>query len=120
MKEKGKIVDHKMFAKDLGSDSGWGCNTGIISKGPMTFASTKTENGDLTFYLGEGAFTGENVDKEYFGCYGVVQIDNLQKILLGIGKNGFIHHVSVTRGRYMSVLKEAFNNYLGYKIIEFN
>ena len=76
--------------------------------------------GVFTFYLGEGEFTGEHVDKEYFGCYGVVKIDNLQNILLGIGKNGFNHHVSVTKGHHISVIKEAFNSYLGYEIIGFD
>ena len=117
MEEKGKVIDHKLVPKDV---AGWGCNIGVIAKGQMTFSSSKTENGVFTFYLGEGEFTGEHVDKEYFGCYGVVKIDNLQNILLGIGKNGFNHHVSVTKGHHISVIKEAFNSYLGYEIIGFD
>ena len=31
-------------------------------------------------------------------------------------KNGYRHHVAVTKGNYAAAIKEAFENYLEYKI----
>jgi len=98
MEAKGHVVEHPMFAKSFGAGCGWGCNIGRIAKSPMTFASSKTENGELIFYLGEGHFTGESIEEGFFGCAGVVEIDELQKKLHSIGKSGYRHHVSVTIG----------------------
>lgn len=116
MVEKGHVIDHPMFAKTLGKGCGFGCNVGRIAKSPFTFASSKTEDGKLVFYIGEGDFTGETLEKDYFGCAGVAKIDRLQDKLLLIGKRGFRHHVSVTFGHVEIPLKEAFTTYLGYDI----
>lgn len=118
MTKKGEVIEHPMFAKSFGAGCGWGCNVGRIAKSPMTFASSKTENGKLVLYLGEGAFTGEEIEEGYFGCAGVVEIKNLQDKLLKIGKNGFRHHVSVTFGQVELPIREAIETYLGYNIIE--
>ena len=118
MTAKGQIVDHPMFAKSFGAGCGWGCNTGRISASPMTFASSKTENGKLIFYTGEGRFTGEPIEEGFFGCGGVVEIEGLQDKLLTIGKQGFRHHVGVTPGSVQIPVREAFKTYLGYEVIE--
>ena len=111
----GSIVDHPMFAKALGAGHGFGCNTGRIKSMPFTYASSKTENGELMFYLGEGQITDDVVPADFFGCAGVAQIDNLQKVLLNIGLNGYRHHVSITEGCVRSAIDEAFTKYLGYQ-----
>ncbi len=118
MTEKGQIVEHPMFAKSFGAGCGWGCNVGRISASSMTFASSKTEDGKLIFYLGRGQFTGEPIEEGFFGCGGVAEIDNLQDKLLAIGKNGFRHHVGVTFGDVQTAVREAFTTYLGYDMIE--
>ncbi len=117
MTEKGQIVDHPMFAKSFGAGCGWGCNVGRIKDSAMTFASAKTEDGMLAFYVGEGRFTGEPIEEGFFGCGGVAEIDNLQDKLMMIGKQGFRHHVSVTFGQVAIPMKEAFTTYLGYDIV---
>ena len=61
MEKKGIVTDHKMFAK-ANPGCGWGSNEGRIAAFPMTFSNCKTENGRLTFYIGEGRFTGEPID----------------------------------------------------------
>lgn len=116
MTAKGQVIEHPMFAKSFGPGCGWGCNVGRIAQSPMTFASSKTEDGKLIFYLGEGRFTGEPVEEGFFGCAGVVEIENLQDKLLAIGKKGFRHHVSVTFDHVALSVKEAFTTYLGYDI----
>lgn len=116
MKCKGKIVDHPMFAKTIGPGRSFGCNTGRIAKTPFTFSSSKTQDGKLWFYLGEGEFTDDPIPEEFFGCAGVARIDDLQKKLEIIGHQGYRHHVSVTTGRISFAVREAFTRYLKYEM----
>lgn len=118
MEEKGEVIDHPMFAKSLGAGCGFGCNVGRIAANQMTFASAKTQDGKLFFYLGEGEFTGEPIQEGFFGCGGVARIDNLQEKLNKIGYNGYRHHVSVAPGKVSAALREAFTRYLKYEITE--
>jgi L-fucose isomerase-like protein len=117
MTGKGTIVDHPMFAKALGAGCGWGPNVGRIAPTPMTFASAKTENGKLTFYLGEGEITTDEIAKDFFGCAGVAQIPDLQAKLQKIGYEGYRHHVSVTPGHVGRAVREAFTRYLKYDLL---
>ena len=117
MTEKGLVTDHKMFAKG-NPGCGWGSNEGRIAAFPMTFSNCKTEDGKLTFYVGEGEFTGEEIEPEFFGCGGVAKIDDLQKKLITLGRNGFRHHTAIGVGHMELVLREAFTYYLGYDILE--
>ena len=84
----------------------------------MTFSNCKTEDGKLTFYLGEGEFTDDEIEKEFFGCGGVAKIDGLQKKLLKLGREGFRHHTAIGVGHTAHILREAFAYYLGYDIME--
>ena len=114
MAAKGQVIDHPMFAKVLGAGCGVGCNVGRLAASPMTFASTKTENGKLMYYLGDGEVTPDPIDNDYFGCAGVVRIADLQRKLQAIGRGGYRHHVSVTFGHVLPAVQEALGNYLGY------
>jgi L-fucose isomerase-like protein len=116
MAAKGRVIEHPMFAKALGAGCGWGCNVGRIAAGPMTFSSSKTADGKLVFYLGEGEFTKDPIDDDFFGCGGVARIDRLQDRLLAVGRGGYRHHVGVTAGHVAGALREAFTTYLGYEL----
>lgn len=118
MTAKGKVIEHAMFAKSFGAGCGWGCNVGRIASSTMTYASSKTEDGKLIFYLDEGRFTTDPIEEGFFGCGGVAEIPGLQDKLLTIGKQGFRHHVGVTFGHVAVPVKEAFLNYLGYDMIQ--
>jgi L-fucose isomerase-like protein len=113
----GEVTDHRMFAKTYGAGCGWGCNEGRIGAFPMTFLTAKTENGEVVFISGEGEFTEDIIEDGFFGCGGVARIEGLQKTLLTIGRNGFRHHVGVTRGHVVESIREAFSSYLGYRMI---
>lgn len=117
MKAKGEVTDHKMFAKGC-PGCGWGANEGRIASFPMTYSSCKTENGKLTFYVDEGAFTDDEIEPEFFGCGGVAVINDLQRKLLRMGREGFRHHTTVGVGHMASALREAFVYYLGYDVME--
>ncbi len=116
MKAKGTVTDHKMFAKE-NPNSGWGSNEGDIRSFPMTYSNCKTEDGKLTFYVDEGKFTEDNIEKEFFGCGGVALIDDLQRKLIKLGRNGYRHHTAIGVGHMTKVLEEAFVNYLGYDLM---
>lgn len=118
MAGKGTVVDHPMFAKALGSGCGWGCNVGRIAPAPMTFASSKTADGKLWCYLGQGEFTADPIEDGYFGCAGVVRIEKLQSVLEYVGHEGYRHHVGVTAGHVAVAVREAFTRYLGYELKE--
>jgi L-fucose isomerase-like protein len=118
MTAKGEVIDHPMFAKDLGPGCGFGCNVGRIAATPLSFASSKTTDGKIYVYFGEGEFTSDPIAKGFFGCAGVARIDHLQDKLYKIGYNGYRHHVSVTPGHVGMALREAFTHYLGYEITE--
>lgn len=117
MKGKGKVTDHKMFAKGC-PGCGWGANEGRIDAFDMTISNCKTENGVLTFYVDEGAFTKDEIEEEFFGCGGVAKIDDLQRKLIKLGREGFRHHTTVGVGHMAGILREAFINYLGYDVME--
>ena len=114
MTAKGQVIEHPMFAKALGAGCGFGCNVGRIAAAPMTFASTKTQDGKLCFYLGEGEFTADPIADDFFGCAGVVRIEKLQDKLEVIGHQGYRHHVGVTPGHVAAAVNEAFLRYLKY------
>lgn len=116
MDGKGAVTEHKMFAKgDPGS--GWGTNEGRIKAMEMTFSNGFTEDGKLKVYASEARFTGEPIEKEFFGCGGVAEIPALQKKLIRLAKGGFKHHTTVGVGHMKYVLEEAFGNYLHYEVI---
>ncbi len=116
MASRGTVTSHKMFEKgDPGS--GWGTNEGRIAAFPMTFSNCKTEDGKITIYFSEGEFTGDDIEKEFFGCGGVAKIDNLQKKLINLARGGFKHHTTVANGHVKMILEEAFKYYLGYDVV---
>jgi len=116
MTEKGQITDHAIIANAVGKGCGFGCNVGRIAPGPMTFGSMLTQEGRLSFYLGQGEFTDDPIPADFFGCAGVARIPELQHVLMAIGHWGHRHHVSVTPGDVAGPVWEAFEKYLGYEV----
>ncbi len=116
--DKGKMVEHKMFAKSYGPGCGWGPVESRLKPGVFTYASSKTEDGKFQVYFGEGEITPEEIEKEFFGTCGIAKIENLQEKLVKIGRSGFRHHVATTYGSVANILKEAFTTYLGYEVVD--
>ena len=115
----GCVGNHKMFTKEGDPNCGWGCDEGRIAAMDMTYASGRTDDGKFYIYTGKGEFTGEPIEPAFFGCGGVARIEGLQEKLLYIGKNGYRHHVSATRGDCLKAINEAFETYLGYELVKF-
>lgn len=116
MTKKGKVTAHKMFEKgDPGS--GYGTNEGRIATFDMTMSNCFTENGELKVYVSQAKFTDDEIEPEFFGCGGVAEIPNLQDKLIKLAKGGFKHHTTVGVGHMKYVLEQAFETYLGCKIV---
>ncbi|MFH1904230.1 MAG: hypothetical protein ABIK53_01735 [bacterium] len=116
MRGKGKITDHAIIANAVGKGRAYGCNTGRIASGSMTFGSMLTDAGKLKFYFGQGRFTDDPIPNDFFGCAGVAEIEGLQNVLQKIGYMGHRHHVSVTPSHVLEPVKEAFEKYLSYEV----
>jgi hypothetical protein len=114
---KGRIEDQAILATVMGHGCSFGCNVGRIKPSPMTYASVMSQEGRLRMYVGQGEFTGDSIPKEFFGTAGVAKINNLQDVLLMIGREGFRHHVAVSNGSVREPLTEAMEKYLGYELI---
>ncbi len=111
-----EVVDNPLQAMVHGPGRSWGASMARIKPSPMTYLSARTEKGRFGFYMGEGRFTEDVLEEPFFGNAGVAEIQNLQKVLLNAGQNGFKHHVAVTLSQSEAVLREAFTKYLGYEV----
>ncbi|MCF7943839.1 MAG: hypothetical protein K9L21_05370 [Spirochaetia bacterium] len=116
MTAKGKISDHLILANEVGPGCGFGCNIGRIRPVPFMFGNLLTDSGQMKFYLGTGVFTEDPVPMNYFGCFGVAQINRLQDVLMHIGELGHRHHVCIAEGDAVTPLTEALTKYLGCQV----
>ncbi len=116
MRERGRIEEHLMFRKSYGEGSGVGINRGRYIVGDVMLGSFKTENGKLCAFVTEGSLTDDVLPDVFFGCGAVFRKENANGMLDYMARNGYRHHVAVTRGHAAEALCEAFRNYLGYEI----
>lgn len=116
MQGNGKIEEHLMFKKSYGEGSGVGINVGKYIVDDVTVGSFKTEEGNLCAFVTEGKLTDEKLPEEFFGCGTVFEKKDANAMLQYMATNGYRHHVAITKGRFADAVKEAFDNYLGYKI----
>ena len=100
----------------LGADRCFGAIKGQAAAGPMTFFRVSTDDplGIIKCYLGEGEFTDDPVGIQ--GGSAVCRVPNLQVLLDFMCKNGFEHHVAMTRSHCADVLDEAISTYLGWDL----
>ena len=115
-KPKGTIEEHLMFKKSYGEGSGVGLNVGKIQKNKVTIGSVKTENGKVCSFVFDGNLTDDPIESSFFGCGVVLEKDKINDVLRYMARNGYRHHVAVTKGQYADAVQEAFDIYLGYQI----
>ena len=111
-----EISNLDVLGASLGTDRCFGAVKGQVAAGPMTFFRMSTDDplGIVKAYLGEGDFTDDPVGID--GGAAVCRVNNLQKMLDYICKNGFEHHVAMVRGHVADVLDEAISTYLGWDL----
>jgi L-fucose isomerase-like protein len=115
-----EISSLDVLGETLGKDRCFGAVKGQVAAGPMTFfrVSTDDPRGVIKAYLGEGEFTDDPID--IAGGSAVCKVQDLQGMMDYVCRNGFEHHVSMTRGHCADVLQEAIDTYLGWELYRHN
>lgn len=112
--EKGHMEEHKMFTKTQGENCSWGVNVGKIKPCSVTLCGMRTENGEVRYFVERAEVLDVELDRAFFGTYGVIEIPELQSKLKHMSEEGFRHHAIITEGDWCFVLREALSKYLGY------
>ncbi len=118
LKRPGHMEEHKMFTKTQGLNCSWGVNVGRIKPGTVTICGMRTENGQVRYFVEKAEVLDTDVDKGFFGTYGVIQMPDLQKKLKNMFEEGFRHHAIITAGDHVEAVREALSKYLGYTEIK--
>lgn len=115
---KGHMEEHKMFTKTQGENCSWGVNVGRMKPGVITVCGMRTENGEARYFVERAEVLDIELDRAFFGTYGVVSFADLQKKLIRMGEEGFRHHAIVAAGDHTKAIREALSKYLGYTEIQ--
>ncbi|MFZ4693644.1 MAG: L-fucose/L-arabinose isomerase family protein [Verrucomicrobiia bacterium] len=105
----------EIIAGSVGKENTYGTIVGPIAPGPMSFCRISTDDlrGRVSTYVGEGDFTDDKI--KTFGGYGVLHVKGLQGLLRWCCRNGFEHHVAISRGHVAEGIADAFGTYLGWE-----
>ncbi len=116
MLEDAHMNYNAIAAKLIGEESSYGACMGRIKPGPFTFARVSVDDtaGRIVACIGDGEFTDDPL--ETFGGVGVAKIQRLQELLRWLCKNGFEHHVAISRSLVGNTIHEAMDNYLGWTV----
>jgi L-fucose isomerase-like protein len=104
-----------ILGTSVGTENTYGALEGRTPAMPLTYGRISTDDckGVIKAYVGEGRLTNDALNT--FGNKAVAQIDNLQGLMQYVCKNGFEHHVVMNASNTGGILKEAFENYLGWE-----
>lgn len=102
----------------VGTENTYGALDGRTPAMPLTYGRITTDDfsGKIKAYVGEGKLTDDALNT--FGNRAVAQIGDMQGLMKYICKNGFEHHVVMNASKTAGILKEAFENYLGWDTYE--
>jgi L-fucose isomerase-like protein len=116
-----EVSNLDVLGATLGTDRCFGAIKGQAAPGPITFLRVSTDDtmGSVKAYLGEGDVTDDPVGN-FQGGSAVLKVPHLQRLLDYMCKNGFEHHVAVTRSHCAEVLNEAITTYLGWDLYYHN
>jgi L-fucose isomerase-like protein len=111
-----KLTPLGVLGRQLGKVRTFGAIDAKVSAGPFTFFRISTDDpaGKIKAYVGEGEITDDPYGMD--GCIAVTKVDNLQKLMKYICRNGFEHHVALVRSDVADVLEDAIENYLGWDL----
>ncbi len=102
----------------VGVENTYGALDGRTPAMPLTYGRLSTDDtkGVIKAYFGEGDLTDDPLST--FGNRAVAKIPDLQKLMQYVCRNGFEHHVVMNASKTASILKEAFENYMGWEVYE--
>ena len=104
-----------IIGTSVGTENKYGALDGRTPAMPLTYGRISTDDckGIIKAYIGEGELTNDALNT--FGNRAVAEINNLQGLMQYVCRNGFEHHVVMNASKTASILKEAFENYLGWE-----
>ena len=104
-----------ILGTSVGTENTYGALDGRTPASPLTYGRISTDDckGVIKAYVGEGELTNDALNT--FGNRAVAQINNLQGLMQYVCRNGFEHHVVMNASKTAGILKEAFENYLGWE-----
>jgi L-fucose isomerase-like protein len=111
-----EISNLDILGATLGPENCFGAIKGKVAAGPLTFfrISTDDASGLIKSYVGEGEFTDDPYGMD--GGIAVCKVKNLQVLMKVLCRNGFEHHVAMTRSHVADILLEAVEIYLGWDL----
>jgi L-fucose isomerase-like protein len=107
-----------ILGTSVGTENTYGALDGRTPAMPLTYGRISTDDckGIMKAYVGEGELTNDALNT--FGNRAVAQINGLQALMNYVCRNGFEHHVVMNASKTAGILKEAFENYLGWETYE--
>ncbi len=110
-----QISTAPILGTSVGTENTYGALDGRTPAMPLTYGRISTDDckGIIKAYIGEGELTNDALTT--FGNRAVAQINNLQGLMNYVCKNGFEHHVVMNASKTADILKESFENYLGWE-----
>ncbi len=111
-----EISNAPILGTSVGVENTYGALDGRTPAMPLTFGriSTDDSRGVIRTYLGEGELTDDPLNT--FGNRAVAQIPDLQGLMHYVCRQGFEHHVVMNASKTAGILKEAFDNYMGWEV----
>ena len=111
-----KVSTAPILGTIVGVDNTYGALEGRTPASPLTYGRLTTDDasGVIRAYVGEGELTNDEL--KTFGNRAVARVPKLQKLLRHVCREGFEHHVVMNASHSASVLKEAFERYLGWQV----
>jgi L-fucose isomerase-like protein len=115
-----EISTAPIIGTSVGEENTYGALAGRTPAMPLTYGriSTDDSKGIIKAYVGEGMLTDDPLNT--FGTRAVAKINDLQGLMQFVCHNGFEHHVVMNASKTSAILRESFENYMGWEVRVFN
>lgn len=113
-----EISNAPIIGTSVGVENTYGALDGRTPAMPLTYGRLSTDDvqGVIKAYIGEGELTDDPLTT--FGNRAVAKVPKLQDLMQYVCRNGYEHHVVMNASKTASILKEAFENYMGWEVYE--
>jgi len=113
-----EISTAPILGTTVGEENTYGALAGRTPASPLTYGRISTDDtkGIIKTYVGQGVLTDDALNT--FGTRAVAKITDLQGLMKYICKNGFEHHTVMNASRTAGILKEAYENYMGWDVYQ--